>query len=225
MTDTIKLHNNITIHKINEPKFNEVLVNMKISMPLQSYQNTVASLLVRMMGDRTNALPTKLAVRENLDTMYGTKTSSHTYTLGTQQVLDISIKSIHSKFVEEDLQKMQLELLKEMVYSPLLNEQTLAEAKVNLKHHHARIKESTSSYAMQQAFMHAAPGTLLEVNSMGLVSDVDKVTLEEVKKLHDLVINDFTKDIILVGEVSNVLDFEMFEEGFSQERVNPLYAS
>lgn len=225
MTDTIKLRNNITIHKINEPKFNEVLVNMKISMPLSAYQNTVASLLIRMIGDRSEAYPSKLAVRENLDTMYGTKTSTHTYTLGTQQVMDISIKSIHSRFVEENLVEMQLNLLKEMVYSPLLNEQTLSEAKVNLKHHHARIKESTSSYAMQQAFMNAAPGTLLEINSMGNLEDVDKVSLDEIKHLHDLLINDFTKDIILVGDVADVIDFDMFESGFSSERVNPLYES
>lgn len=225
MTDSIKMRNNITIHKINEPKFNEVLVNMKISMPLQAYQNTVASLLVRMIGDRTTTYPTKLAVRENLDTMYGTKTSSHTYTLGTQQVMDISIKSIHSRFVDEDLIEMQLNLLKEMVYAPLLNEQTLAEAKVNMKHHHARIKESTSSFAMQQAFMNAAPGTLLEINSMGNLEDIDTVTLEEIKHLHDLVINDFTKDIIIVGDVADVTSFEMFEEGFSKEREKALYAS
>lgn len=225
MIESTNLSNNITIHKIHQPKFNEVLVNMKISMPLKPYQNTVASLLTRMMGDRTQDHSTKLAIRETLDMMYGTKTSSHTYTLGTHQILDISVKAIHSKFVDEDLFSKQLELLKSMVYRPLLNEQTLNEAKVSLKHYHARIKESTSSYALQQAFKLSAPGTLLEINSLGELSDIDAVSLDDIQALHDEVVNGFIKDIIIVGDVEAYTNFTMFEEGKGSDRVNPLYQS
>lgn len=225
MIESTILKNNITIHKVHQPKFNEVLVNMKISMPLDKHLNTVASLLVRMMGDRLEAHPSKLAIREHLDFMYGAKTSSHTYTLGTRQILDINVKAIHSRFVSEDLLQEQMNLLKMMVYAPLLNEQTLQEAKVNLKHYHARIKESTSSYALQQAFKLAAPGTLLEINSLGELEAIDTVTLDDVKALHNRVVNEFIKDIIIVGDVDSYTNFSLFEEGMGSKTVNPLYQS
>lgn len=225
MLESKKLSNNITIHKVHEPKFNEVLVNMKISMPLCAYQNTVASLLVRMMGDRTNHYNTKQVMREHLDFLYGARTSTQTYTLGSQQILDISVKAIHPKFVDENLTQLQLELLSEMVFEPLLTEATLQEAKVNLKHYHARVKESTSHYALQQAFKLAAPGTLLEINSIGEPEDIDRVTLDEIKMLHKSVASEFIKDVILVGDVSDFNNFSMFDKGHGNERINPLVSS
>lgn len=225
MIESIKLSNSINVHKIHQPKFNEVLVNLKIRMPLKPFQNTVASLLVRIMSDRTEVLPSKQAMREHLDFLYGAKTSTQTYTLGTDQVLDITVKAIHSKFVSEDLLKEQLSLLESMVYTPLISEQTLNEAKVNLKHYHARLKESTSSYALQQAFQSAAPGSLLELNSLGDLEDIDKVSLEDVRSLHLEVIENFAKDLILVGDVESFNSFEMFEKGGVTYFSEPLWSA
>ena len=219
----LKLKNNIVIKKVQEVKFNEVLVNMKISMPLKATQNTLISLLVRMMADRTLAHPTKQAVQENLDFMYGAKVSASTYTLGNQQVMDVYVKTIHPRFVQEDLLKMQLDLLKEMVYHPLLTQQTLDEAKVNLAHYHARIKELPSHYAMQQAFKLAAPDSFLEIDSMGELSAIDAITLGDILAVHEAVVNAFSKTVIVVGDCAEYDDFSMFEEGYAAPLAYPLY--
>ncbi|WZU02989.1 hypothetical protein MGH68_09310 [Erysipelothrix sp. D19-032] len=80
MIEHTNLANNIHITKIYEPKFKEVLINLKVVFELNDQQNTVANILSRMMNDRTTATPTKEQLQKRLDFMYGTKTSSNTYT-------------------------------------------------------------------------------------------------------------------------------------------------
>ncbi len=225
MTETMNLHNGIRIHQIYESKFNEVLVNLKISFPLKPYQNTMTQLLIRMLGDRTATYPTKKLMQERLDTMYGASVRINSYALGENQIIDMSVKAINSEFVKEDLLELQCELLAEFLYNPLFNESLLNEAKRDLLMYHSRIKENTASYAQIQAFKNAAKGQVFEINSIGEADDVLKVSLEELKDFHQLLVNSFAKDIYIVGHQKSLDDFSMFSKGHGDSLRNSLNAT
>ncbi|QIK70190.1 insulinase family protein [Erysipelothrix sp. HDW6C] len=222
MNEHIKLPNNLDVHILREPKFHEVLMNLKVYFKLEAHQNTVANLLMRMMDDRIESHTTKNAMTKRLDMLYGTKTSSQTYTNGWYQVIDLSVKTINSKYTQEDLTAKQLELLADMFFNPLLNEDTLKEAKTNLKLQFARIKESSAHYAQFEAFKRSAPHQVFSLNSMGEVDAVNDVTLDEVKAFHQRLIQEAGKQLFLVGDIKQVPSFERFNVGHCAEAEIPL---
>lgn len=221
MIEHTNLANNIHITKIYEPKFKEVLINLKVVFELNDQQNTVANILSRMMNDRTTATPTKEQLQKRLDFMYGTKTSSNTYTAGKYQVIDIAVKSIHAKFTDEPVQQAQVDLLADMFYEVLINEETVNEAKDGLRLHHARIKESSAHYAQQQAFLNAAPDSLFSVNSFGTLEAIETVTVEMVKDFHQTLVEEAFKSIYIVGDLHDI-DVSRFNQGFSNNIETPL---
>lgn len=225
MTDTMKLKNGIRVHQIYDTKFNEVLVNLKISFPLEPYQNSVAQLLIRMIGDRTENYPTKKLMREKLDTMYGASVGINTYALGVFQIIDISIRAIQNYFVDEDLLLEECKLLAELIYRPLLNESLLEEAKRDMIMYHARIKENTASFAQIQAFKNAAKDQVFSINSIGEESDIETISLDDIKEFHNKLINEFSKDIYIVGHNQKVTDLSMFDQGRGAVLTNPMNAT
>lgn len=213
-----KLKNETIINLIQDDKFSEVYSSLKVLFPLEKRVNTIANLLVRMMGDRLENTPTKTQITHRLDMMYGTKSAAQTYAVGAYQVIDLSTFAIHDKFVGESLQQAQLDFLADSFYAPLLNEATLTEAKHNLQLSFDQILDHPSHFAMMESFIEAGKGQIMELTSMGLAADIEGVTLDEVKAFHQEIIAQAHKQIYCVGDVlESSLNFDRFEEGTSTE--------
>ncbi|WP_323611228.1 insulinase family protein [Erysipelothrix enhydrae] len=215
MNEELILKNDIKVYQINEEKFHEVYLSLKIVFKLESKTNTIANLLTRMMGDRLIENPTKTSLAQRHDMLYGAKTSALTYTLGTYQVIDLGIKMIHERFTNELLLDKQIKLLEDMYLYPLLTEQTLEEAKKNLRISHMHIKENASQNALVKGFKHAGEGQLFGLSAFGDLGDLDSVSLKDVQKLHTRCIQEFNKQIYLVGGVDRACNFDAFTVGHS----------
>lgn len=224
MKHTKKLSNGISVHLINDAKFQEVYMSLKIMFPMEARTNTIANLLSRMMDDRFESSPSKLLMSQRLDMMYGAKTASQTYSVGKYQVIDLGILAIHDDFVKDDLFHRQLEFLSEALYAPLLNEATLQEAKNNLRTSFDQIKDQPSQFASFRAFELAGKEQLFGLTSMGHREDIAGITLEEVKAFHDKVINVFAKEIYIAGRMDNLdsIDLSRFDKGNANSIENAL---
>ncbi len=224
MKHTKKLSNGISVHLINDAKFQEVYMSLKIMFPMEARTNTIANLLSRMMDDRFESCPSKLLMSQRLDMMYGAKTASQTYSVGKYQVIDLGILAIHDDFVKDDLFYRQLEFLSEALYAPLLNEATLQEAKNNLTTSFDQIKDQPSQFASFRAFELAGKDQLFGLTSMGHREDIAGITLEEVKAFHDKVINVFAKEIYIAGRMDNLdsIDLSRFDKGSANSIENAL---
>lgn len=223
MNEELKLQNGTQIHLINEEKFHEVYLSLKIVLKLERKTNTMANLLTRMMGDRLIDNPTKTSLAKRHDMLYGAKTSALTYTLGTYQVIDLGIKMIHERFTNEPLLDEQIKLLEDMYLYPLLNEQTLEEAKKNLRMSHMHVKENASQNALIKGFKNAGAGQLFELNALGDLDDLESITLEDIKGLHQACIHEFNKQIYLVGGINRTCDFKAFNVGMSKPIADALF--
>lgn len=216
------LNNGMKTFVIHDDKFQEVYISLKIMIPLEQRKNSVANILARMMGDRLESNPTKASITQRLDLMYGAKSGSSTYSVGSYQVIDIAIQAIHKDFVDENLLEGQLEFLKDSLYHPLLNENTFQEAKNNfiMSHHH--VLENPSHHALVEGFKRAGKGQVFALNASGELNDLKDITLDDVIALHHEMIHQSHKEITVVGRVEDVVDFSMFEVGASEDLVNPL---
>ena len=216
------LSNGITINYTNDVKFKEIFMNLKIVFEMDEETTTTANVLSRMMGDRLEMNPSKQSISERLDLLYGAQYSSRTYSAGRYQVIDLSTRFIHHSFVNEALLDKQVTLLKDLYLHPLLNEETFSEAKKNLKLSLSRIQENPSHYALIEGFKKAGEGQKFGMNSMGDLSHLESLTLEDVKAFHSLCIEEFNKQIYIVGNLDQGVNLELFNTGKSNELVYPM---
>ena len=210
------LENGLVTHIIKDDKFQEVFMSLKIMFPLEEKLNTTANLLSRMMGDRLETSPSKKEMSYRLDMMYGAKSSSSSYSIGSYQVIDVSMLAIADSFVNDDLMSQQLTFMKDTLLHPLLNEKTLQEAKNNLKMTFAHIKDNPSQYAMTQGFKHAGEGQVFGLTSMGNAEDIDAITLDDIYACHEMLINKAHKQLYIVGPVSFDLNLDIMNVGTSE---------
>lgn len=214
MIHTKNFKNGITVHEFRDEKFYDAVVSMKILFELKPFDNTLGALLSFMMGDRYETALSKKDVTKRLDDLYGAKITSHTYTVGRLQVLDVSVRAIRESLADEALYDAQLALLKDIVYGPLINEHTLKEAKANLKQQLDHLHESPAHYALIQAFEHAGKDQKLALNTYGRMEDLDAINVAVMKQFHHKVVHEFMKEIYVSGAIGNG-DYRRFEEGVS----------
>ncbi|MEG0327546.1 MAG: insulinase family protein [Erysipelothrix sp.] len=210
-----RLNNGINVYTIQETKFNEVYATVRVIFPMEKRTNTIANILTRMMGDRLQSNPTKQSITARHDALYGAKMSALTYSCGIYQVIDLSVRTISGRFVEDNLQQDQLDLVADMLFEPLLNEETFSEAVKNLKQSHMRVKENTSQYAITESFKYVGKNQVFGLSAMGELQDVDTISLDDVKSFHTLCVSQFAKEIYVAGDFQNELNYAAFEKAQS----------
>ena len=216
MKENAVLNNDIKVTKVKDDKFQSVYASLKIAFKLKEHQNTCGNILAQMMSDRLEKNPSKDAIAKRLDLLYGTKIGSTTYSMGSYQIIDLSVQAIGEHFVDMDLFQKQLDLLADMLYEPLLTEATFTEAVKNLRLNYSRIKENPSQYALLEAFKEAGSGQTFSLTAMGNVDDLDMITLDDVKGLHQECVNSFYKELFVVGPYAKDADYSRFEQGESK---------
>lgn len=211
---------------IHDDKFHDYILNYRILFPLNKKTNTTANLLCKMMGNQTLNSPSKKAMRERKNMLYGVKTASQTYALGEMQVIDLQLRAIAQRFVSQSIVDQQISLLQEMFFMPLLNEATLKEAKEKLKRQHARLFDQNQDKALLDAFVKGTETGYLNLSSLGQEEIIDAITLEEVKSFHQMLVANAYKSLIASGSVTLTdAQIEKFNQGQSQKITNPFFQS
>ena len=211
---------------INDDKFHDFMLNYRIVFPLDSKTNTTANLLCKMMGNQTETSPSKKEMRARKNMLYGVKTGAQTYALGSMQVIDLQLRAIADRFVEEDIIDEQLSLLKDLFFKPLLTEATLKEAKDKLKRQHERLYDQNQDKALLDAFEKGRLTGFLNLSSLGQREVIDDITLVEVISLHQHLIETAYKSLVASGSISLTdTQIEQFNQGNSSKIENPFYQS
>ncbi|CAM3570458.1 pitrilysin family protein [Erysipelothrix urinaevulpis] len=194
-------HESINVQWIEDEKFNDTLINLRLAIPMKEKDRTMVNLLSKMMGDRLENTKTKEAMTRRLDYLYGFKVRSSTYVLGKYLILDLQGYGISQQFVDEPLLEKQIKMLVDMLTQPLLTHELLNEAKKKLIIQHQRLKENHARQAVQNALAHAGKGQVFSLSSMGDLSDLDSIDLEEIKEFHQTMLKNHAKVLTIVGNV------------------------
>lgn len=208
----MELFDNVSLQLEKNDKFKDIGISIRFMAPASSETATLRSLLAIMICDRCEKYPTKKQMSDIQDCLYGTVVNAQTVGYGQAQVLEIRTKVIDPRFVkEQNLLQDVFAYLQELLFHPLLNEAAFDEAKDMLKSKLMRLRDDSAQYVIAQGLKIAGEGTPLAISALGDLSQIDKITLEDVMEMHQKLLNEDRIDIIVCGPIDEKQIIEMIQ--------------
>ena len=181
---------------------NDIGISIRFMAPLNRETAALRSMLAIMMSDRCQAYPSKKAMSDIQDMLYGLSLGAQTVGYGKSQVLELRCKLIDPLYVkEEDLLAQLFAYMEQIIFHPLLHEETLTEAKAILISKLQRIKDDPSQYAMMRGLQLGGEGDALGISSLGDSDIVEQVSLAQIKKTYEALLKENRIDVIVCGNV------------------------
>lgn len=188
---------------IKEEKFKQVLVDIRLLVPLKRELVTKIALLTNILSDRCEKYNSKKKMNAILDELYGASISCKCTGYGQTEVVSLKLAFLNEKYGTKGQFKKALNLLKEMLYYPLLNEETLKEAKDVLKDNLLRDMDKPSKFAMKEALGLAGSNQSLSISVNGDVNDIDDISLEDIVNTHKFLLDNSNTCVMCVGDFDN----------------------
>ncbi len=198
----MELFDHVSLQIEKTDKFKDIGISIRFMAPLSKETASLRSLLAIMICDRCDAYPSKKAMSDIQDCLYGLSLHAQTIGYGKAQVLEIRIKVIDPRYVKEtDLLSSVFAYLHEVLFHPLFSEDAFAEAKEVLKAKLQRLRDDPAQYAIAQGLKLAGEGTPLAVSSLGDLEQLAQITLADVKAMHQKLLYEDRIDMIICGQV------------------------
>lgn len=199
----MQLQQGVQLHFIKTKKFKDIGVSIRFRNKLSETTSASRSLLALMLCDRSMKYDTKKKMGDYLDTLYGATLNAQTAGYGSSQVIELRSKVVNPSYLKDGEQILQslFSFLHEILMSPLLTQEVFDESKSILAAKIDRMQDEPSQYAISQGLKLAGKGTPLATSALGERSDLEKLTLEDVKLAYESMIKNDRIDIILCGDV------------------------
>lgn len=199
----MKITEGVHLQIIPTSKFKDISISIRFMADLHEEHATIRSLLALMLCDRCKRFDTKQKMSIHQDELYGVSLHAQTLGYGASQVLDIRSKMIHPSYVKESsLFEDVFRFLHEIIFSPLLNEAVFQESKKMLQAKIERIEDEPAQYVVRKGFQVAGEGTPLAISSLGELEVLKKVTLEDVHRLYQKMLDEDQIHILVCGDVN-----------------------
>ncbi len=167
-----------------------------------TYRNLVKDLLV----NASKKYPTKQAIREKLDDLYGSTLSVSSTTYGKYHAIVFKGNVLCDKYTldQENNVQQYLDFIQELIYNPLDFNQNLEEIKQKYIASILRSQEDVASYSMKIALQSATNHPYLTTDVHG---DIDLIKCADINILNKTYQNMIENDIVRIyvaGEVTNL---------------------
>lgn len=198
----MKLQEGVYLHIKKSDKFKDIGISLRFMAPLSRETAAKRSLLAIMMCDRCHAYPTKKAMSDKQDYLYGATLQAQTVGYGRSQVLEIRTKVIDPRYTKSDtLLTDVFQYLREVIYQPLLNEEVFQESKTILKNKMQRMLDDPSQYVITKGLQIGGKDTPLSLSSLGELEDLDQINLKDIQSIHNQFLHENRIDILVCGHV------------------------
>lgn len=204
----MKNENRIRIKVIEETKFKDVGVSIRFLAPLKEETATARSLLAMLFCDYCEAYPSKQAMANHMDELYGMSFHASTMGYGKGQVLELKSRSLDAKYIgfQIDLLEEQFAFLHEVLFHPYLENNCFAskmveEAKVLLLSKMQRMWDDPSSYSVHRALELVDKTAPISVSALGMQKQLESTTIHDLMNVYHQLLTDDEIEVIVCGNV------------------------
>ena len=202
----------IKLHTINTNKFKTNLIAIFLSTPLKRENVTKNSLLASILRRGCEKYKTQEEISKKLEEMYGAEFNCGLDKIGKNHVLKFYIESINDEFLPqngEDMLKKSIEIISEIVFNPLVqnngfNEEYVNQEKENVKQIREGKKDNKARYALFRCVEEMYKDKPEGLYKYGYVEDLESINSQNLYEYYQTLINTCKIDIFVSGKLENI---------------------
>ena|SRR5690554_998156 len=205
---------NHTYHK----KFKDITVVERLLFPISKFNATCAALLMYIMEDRCEKYPSKQAMLQIKDHLYGTTFSSGVIGYGKNMVLQLASKVMDPQFGDDKtLLQAHSDWFYDVIHYPLINEETLKEAKAQVSSSLIRDLDQPSKYAQLKAFESLGANHVISINLDGDLETLSTIEVDDLKTFYYQLLQQSHKSMYVIGNIEKELAETLYKDRFIQD--------
>lgn len=209
MNDNKKeLKQGINLHFIKTDFFKTNLMCVLLTTPLEKENVTSNALLPFLLKRGCNEYKTQEEISKKLDDLYGASFDCGVDKIGDNQVLKFYIETIRDEYASsnENLMENAINLLLEIVFNPILENNTFKEEFLKTEKEKLRkIIQSKiddkDSYALENCINTMYGDEGFGLLKFGNLQDIDKITKESITEHYEKLIQSAKIDIFISGNI------------------------
>lgn len=195
-----KVKQDLPFNWIDTDKFKDMIISIRFAVENNELNVSLNNILSYMMSDRTDHYPSKQAMSNQMDALFGLSLSSKTTTFGAAHVLEVRIRTLNERYTDQPHIQDAARFLMDCVRHPLMNEASLNEAKKNLIASLRRIQDKPSHLGIIKVCEGVGKGTPLGVFSQGNIETIESIQLDDLKTYHKHLIERIQPMILVMGD-------------------------
>lgn len=201
--------NNIRIHVLPTNRFKTFSISLSIGIPLSENTITSTALIPYVLRRGTKQTPDTLALREQLDDMYGAGFGFNVAKRGDTQFVQFRMDVINDRFVdsEHSLLAEALAYLGELITQPLVEENGFKEAyveaeKQTLKKQLESVINDKIRYASERCIEEMCADEPYRLNALGKIEDIPSITAKQLYEQYNDWLEKAMIDLHIVGDTT-----------------------
>lgn len=206
---TKELKEGIKLHVINTDRYKTDITCLTLTTSLKRETITKNALIPFMLRRGSTKFPNQYLINKELENMYGSSLTCSLDKTGDNAVLKLYIKSIDNDYAldNENILKMNLECLLDVVFNPIiengyLKEEFLDIEKENLKMVINSKIDDKDSYAYDSCISSMYNDEGFGLYKYGYVEDLDNIDIKDITEYYRWLINNSRIDIYVSGKKS-----------------------
>ena len=193
-------------------KFKDITVVLRMMIPLSKANTTSAAVYLYMVEDRNQQYPTKKDMLHIKDLLYGTTLSTGVIGYGSYFSMQVASKVMDPSFGDDpQLLSKHASWFNHIVFEPLINQETLKEAKEQVASSLYRELDSPSKYAQLQAFSALGEDQTIAINLDGDLKSLEAITVKSMIEFHQQVMKSSMRHLYVIGNITKELAIKHYK--------------
>lgn len=216
--------NGFNLHIVPSKKYKTMTIVAKMRGQLKRSNITKRALLPHILRQGSKAYPTRAILQNKLDDLYGASLSIDGGKAGNHHVISVRMEVANQKYIENESSIIQesIELLNEVLFNPLVTENSFDESIVNrekqtLKQQLHSIKDDKVNYAQLRLIDEMCAGETFQIHSQGYEEDLEDITAANLYETYQTFINEDVLDIYVLGDFDHHEVTKIFEATINKQ--------
>ena len=204
--------NAYNLHIVNTKKFKTITVDICFREKINKDEITLRNLLKEIMVNASYDYPSEREFIKATEELYDLKLLTSTYRIGNYNFLSMKIRFLNEKYTKKGMNYASIKLLLDLIFKPKLDAD-FEKCKNKIEKSILSLNDNKVKYAISK-LLESTKDMPYSYNFYGNIEDLNKITIEDIKKCYENLLTNDIIDIFVVGEVNPEEIKNIFKENF-----------
>lgn len=204
--------NAYNLHIVNTKKFKTITIDICFREKINKDEITLRNLLKEIMVNASYDYPSERELIKATEELYDLKLLTSTYRIGNYNFLSMKIRFLNEKYTEKGMNYASIKLLLDLIFKPKLDAD-FEKCKNKIEKSILSLNDNKVKYAISK-LLESTKDMPYSYNFYGNIEDLNKITIEDIKKCYENLLTNDIIDIFVVGEVNPEEIKNIFKENF-----------